>query len=877
VGWKRKKPLWPSLAAMMCLFALAIAAPIGWQRQRQRPTQQRVMQQRPMQTVVEPAKVDRVKDAIAAPAEENVLAPSSRKASRLIPSIRRLLPRPSEWDFGRLLAMRDALQQDVLQQVVDKLPKGVSRSSDDTGKDTAPPRVRVSSPTDRLAMIDRSRFTFKLSEIADSAPATVGSEPIIAKQNEARLSAPVAVVSPPPIPRPPALLRARPTALVEQLTDCPAKSPSSEWSAQVLALIGRLADDSATGAGEVAAVLNEIERLAGDAQVRAAELSDVAQQSRWSQSAESLNRRLPIWRALLAAEVPVGEVAKDRTDALMPVLVEIRSLLADASDGAQWREYLMLDRVAVATSESAATNPTVRGKLAQQVLRRMSNPQLTEAQREFLATQPLDNYFQQLRPWAAVPVDLHRLTLLVEHYESSREVRFANAIAQAQQRLQWAADPRMQALAGHLEQCYRDANMRIAVSSELFNRMMPGPKTTVSPVRDRIAGAKVRGQARTTTRLHVRFLPDPEQWHFGLEAAGKVYSNTRTETWPAWVRSAAKFQYQAQKDIVINRNGLRLSPTHAQASGRNELLGVESLFDPIPIISHILHDLAKSEHRKSRLRAVTEVKAKVARQAKRQMDSQADAKFTEIEQKFRDHVLTPIAQLALIAQPLEMSTTENRAVMRLRLANAAQLAAHTKRPLAPSDSVVSFQMHETVLNNAATGLCLDGRRMTMLDLFDYFAKKFRHPDAVPPEDLQRRVVIEFAAHDAIQFKFDHDRLELILRIKELSRGRDKIKNFAVHVHFLPVVEGLDVRLVRDGTLQFAGRRLKAGPRFVLHSVFGKVIAKDQEIGLLALGTREDPRLSGLMVTQLVIHDGWVGLALGPHHPDRVAWRTPANR
>jgi hypothetical protein len=60
---------------------------------------------------------------------------------------------------------------------------------------------------------------------------------------------------------------------------------------------------------------------------------------------------------------------------------------------------------------------------------------------------------------------------------------------------------------------------------------------------------------------------------------------------------------------------------------------------------------------------------------------------------------------------------------------------------------------------------------------------------------------------------------------------------------------------------------------VLHTVFGKLLPKDDEVDMLALKLGDDERLAGLMVTQLVIDDGWLALAIGPRTQQRVAWRT----
>ena len=413
--------------------------------------------------------------------------------------------------------------------------------------------------------------------------------------------------------------------------------------------------------------------------------------------------------------------------------------------------------------------------------------------------------------------------------------------------------------------------MRIAFAGDLFNRMMPQQDEVVSPVRDRIAGAKVRGQARTTTDLNVRLIPDAEGWNLALEASGKVYSYTRSETWPARTRNSARFKYQAQKQIEIGSDGLTISPAQATAQGRNELLGVESQLDPVPILGHLLRDAARNRHQRKRPQALSQVKSKVARQARQRMDQEADAKLNTLEQKFHARIMTPLEQLALLAETTSMYTTAERAVMQLRLANPQQLAAHSPRPAAPSDSLASVQMHQSALNNAVAGLGLEGRRMKVIELYYFLAGRLGYADAIPPADLPARATIEFAPYDAARILCEDNCMKLVLGIREVAHGMDRIQNFQVHATFRPEINGLDVRLVRDGVLNFSGKRLKTGPRVVLHGVFGKLLHKGQEIVLLKANEEPDPRLAGLMITQLVIDEGWIGLALGPERENRTAW------
>jgi len=687
-----------------------------------------------------------------------------------------------------------------------------------------------------------------------------------------------------PLPSEPAPLRRRPLALIEQLEDFSESSPGAVWSQLVLTQIRHLTEPRTARLPEVAETFGQLEQLYVAGLRRSKDQTNPTFNNQWQQAAQSLGRRLVLWRLLLDPEQQTYSLEKGAGDSttttnLLPVLDEVAELLETAfqesgQNGSDWREYLQLDRIAAAMSEGIDTPTLIRAKLAQEVLSRMNDPRLTDAQREFLATPQLIKLHDALRPWAAGKVNLKTLVALVERYESGRETRYAAVIAQLQQRLKWSDDPQLRALAAHLGQHYRGANMRLAMSDDLLNRMLPKQQPTVAPVSDRIAGAKVRGRSRTTTQLRVRLVPDPNAWHFDLEAFGKIYSDTRSDTWPARIRNAAKMQYQGHKEISIDRQGLHVTPAQASAQGRNELIGVDSQLDPIPIVGSLLRNMARQKHKKARPTALRQAKAKVVRQVKQRMDTTLNQKLEGFEQKFRDNILTSIEELALLAEPLDMHTTKQRAVMQLRLANPGQLAAHTLRPLAPSDSVLSLQMHETALNNAMMGLGLNGRRMTMLEVFDDLSERFGQPDATPPEDLPRRAVIQFAKRDALRVRCDGDRLELILSVAELAHRRDKIKNFQIHVHFRPQVSGLNVKLIRDGTLQFSGRRLKTGPRVVLHSIMGKLLAKNQEINLVNAKLMLDPRFAGLMVTQLVLEDGWIGLALGPANPRRTAWQAP---
>jgi len=763
------------------------------------------------------------------------------------------LPVPKEFNLEVLLQVRDALAS-LMNQPFDEKNKG-NNSSPTLRSEQTPklvlPRVQVRSSKDRLAMLDRRHVR------AEPSPAL---EPAMA-----------------------AAVRHVPEVLIAQLDRLTNQSPAAAWANRVLGHIRRLTQKTSSKEATTEAwaaqlkTLLALQTLSKKGLHGALEITDSELQYQWLQASQGLERRVELWNALLDPTV-VKAVRRANTqenaDVALQEAMEAAAIWTVGSErGTEWREYLLLDRIAAATDVETKVDIKQRRNLARIVLGRMKDARLTTPQREFLATPSLVLLRRGLRPWATGVVNLHTLLALVERYDASRETRYADAIAEYQHRLQWSSEPRLNALANHLDKHFRSANMRIAVTGELLNRMMPSQKTKVAPVRGKIAGTKVRGQSKTSTQLRVRLMPDAEAWRFGLEAFGTVLSQTKSDTWPARVRNKAQVNYQAQKQIVISSEGLQLAPTRVSAQGSNELVGVESQFDPVPLLGSWLRKVARDRHANSHSIATRQAKSRVTQEARRQMDRKADLKLHNLERRFHEKVLVPFEQLALVAEPIQMHTTERRAVMRLRLSSGDQLAAHTPRPSAPSDSLLSVQLHESALNNAARGIGLDGRRMTLGELFELIATKFGKADLQPPADLPLRTVVDFAAHDAVRIRCDGGRIELLLSIDSLSHGRDKITGFQVHAFFRPQLEGMQVTFVRDGTLHFSGHRIRTGPRIILHSVFGKLLHNQQQLSLLPEGLKQDSRFSGLMVTQLMLQEGWLALAVGPEHPQRVAWRT----
>lgn len=468
--------------------------------------------------------------------------------------------------------------------------------------------------------------------------------------------------------------------------------------------------------------------------------------------------------------------------------------------------------------------------------------------------------------------DLRALSSELEAYEQNRAPRVARLILERQRLLAQSNQPQQQQLAQQIEQNYRNANVRLALSGELLARFVPKQKSEMSPVRDRIAGTPVRGHSITNSDNQIHLQPDSERWHVNLESDGTVDSDTVADGGQVKVRTSSTTNFSAQKEIMVNRDGVEMEPSSADAHNSSQLLGVSSNVDWMPVVNSLVRERAIEEYHRKRPLAKAEVECKVASRVERQLDERTGDAVNRVQNQMRSQVTEPLANAGVELTPIELSTTEQRVIARLRVAGEAQFAGHTPRPRAPSDSLASIQVHESALTNAAMSLALDGQRLTAKELQDLVRAKLARSNQPPATVVDAETIFDFAPEDAVRFRVADEKLELILSLREVVNDGNSVRNFRVHAFYVPVIHGLEAEFVRDGSLGIEGR-IGTGDRARVHNIFNKVLSEDRKLPIVRLNDRNDSRLAGLMITQLVLEDGWIGLAIGPGYAERTAERS----
>lgn len=215
---------------------------------------------------------------------------------------------------------------------------------------------------------------------------------------------------------------------------------------------------------------------------------------------------------------------------------------------------------------------------------------------------------------------------------------------------------------------------------------------------------------------------------------------------------------------------------------------------------------------------------------------------------------------------IDAETTSERFTARLRLAGEDQLGGHTPRPQAPSHALASIQVHESVLNNGVERLQLEGRTFTLPELSRHVAARLNCPEPWETHPDNADVKLTFAEQNAVVVRCQDGRLVLTLSIARLSKSPRRWNNFQVRAFYRPVAEGRSARLEREGVIHLIGPRLTAGSQIALRGIFTRALSKNAPWNLVPEKIVNEPRLQNAEISQFVLDDGWLALALTPALP-----------
>lgn len=676
---------------------------------------------------------------------------------------------------------------------------------------------------------------------------------------------------------PPAALSraAGPTASVAEITEV------NHWLAQTRSHLNQLIKQQGLEHGSSKVELQTLNELADEASRIGDALIDHELAARLNCAAYALSRRVALWQAIQGCldGMTIG-LTKPRGDELArqdlrQAIEATENRLIETGDAAHWRHYLLLDEMEH-WLDAGDAHWTASSPLPLKVLARLRYQRLSPPQQRFLAKPEFEELASQLIVWGREPVDYRQLLTHLEFFEENSIGRTSQSLARSVQLLRHAGQENQQLVAKVLNDHYRNANLRLAISGDLIQRFMPDGSSEIRPVRQRILGADTAGNSEVRTDLQVKLIPDKSGWNIDLGVLGDVVSNTRSSKGPAVFHNTSTAQIDSHRTIRLDPFGYRVSSNPTGVNSQDYLRRMSTDFDSLPVIGDFVRLIVREQFEQKRGLARRITRRLIAQEADAELDRRLDTGLAQAERELQQRIVGPLERMSLNPMVVSMNTTEDRLTIRYRVAHEAQMAAFTPRPRAPSDSLLSMQIHQSALNNTIEQIGLAGKRWTLPELFGQLAEVFQRSDWTLPEDVPEDISIRFHDLRPATIELIDGRVKLSLHVAELDQpNRLHIENFTVVSYYVPLADGMGAELLRDGVVEIESRANR--DRFRLRVIFASIFVANPHVPLVAESWQADPRAAGLAVSQVEIRDGWLAIAISDAQSEQAAKVAESSR
>jgi hypothetical protein len=651
-----------------------------------------------------------------------------------------------------------------------------------------------------------------------------------------------------------------PVAIVSQLKTLSANPATAQWAGDVQRLIELLLEEPTVSSTGSAAILMQLETkvreldqiiLNFNHQPSVTPSTDPLT-SQLSRLRYDLAKRTVIWRTI--QKLPAAGSQPNVTRLASSEKLSLDYLSRD------WQDYL---RVAQLQDEFASLNPdaAARKKVARFTLARMASPSLSDAQRRYVNEMIPAAVVTTLKQSAAGEVNQYKLLKAIEWNEQNPSGVATNYINDQFQNLMWSPDADRQAAAMQLQAHYRNANLRLAVSQDMLNRLIPDSPAVNEPVREQVLGADVSGYSQIRNRLSVKLVDDPSRIALKLQTLGEVDSDTIAKRSGFEVRNEGMAKFQAFKKLTLDRMGRFSSDKPvASAQARQRLIGMRSKLDPFPVVNWIARRVAEKKLAQQTPEATELLEQKIRQSASHQLQQGVEQQVAQMQAYLKANLLDPLISMDLNPEALQLATNRQRVVMRYRLAGIDQMASDSPRPVDSNYDYLSLQLHQSLLNNAIERIEIESETFTPESLLEHLSEVIGFNPKNTNGQTKHEAQFVFANYDAIRVDFVEGKVRIELNLKSLRVGKGKTwRNITISSTYAAKVIGSQIQLIQEGMIGVKGKKFRIGDQIAVRAIFNVVLPDSYQFETIPRQLASRMNGYALVIADLDLADGWVGV------------------
>ncbi len=551
--------------------------------------------------------------------------------------------------------------------------------------------------------------------------------------------------------------------------------------------------------------------------------------------------------------------------ALKKATAELRKYIAAAKYRSGWTQYLLLDQLQQQL-DSDTPNPAVLDAVAFKFASQQSGLEKPIYANVGQAATYLPKLLVAQAPMVQAEYDerLDRLAAMLEAYAAAPDKETAKSIGQEVAALE--ARRQRAELVHAIRHAYSQPNYLIQAAERIVAAGIERDVSETTPIRENILGTSVTGTGRTTGKVTVDLVPDPDRVTFDTVFRGSTNSNNTGYNSGATIWSDGYTTFDARKCTFIDGDGFGADPATASARTQTNVTGVNSGRGGI------------AANRGSRspgtgfARASQQASAKAAaarRCVRQRMDADAAQRFEEQNASFDKKYRRPMLDRGAYPDVMNFSSTDNDVFIAIVQAAGNQLVAPNAPPAAPGRADVGIRVHESAVENYYA-LMMGGDTVDNEEFKEQMIGTLGEEEynrRYPPDENDGPWEITYAQTDPLSIRFADGGYTLTLRITRFKGNQvfAQPMNVTVHYKLEPYQSG--IKAVRQGDIEIYPPDFQPGgdqtltPSQValkrqLLNRFSQMF-KEEEIttGLLLPGAWE--KAGRLALLQLVCDGGWL--------------------
>ncbi|MFN0056734.1 MAG: hypothetical protein ACKV0T_31710 [Planctomycetales bacterium] len=598
----------------------------------------------------------------------------------------------------------------------------------------------------------------------------------------------------------------------------------------------------------------------------------------------SLQRRLDLAKATLETLEMGPQARTARVDAARQNLAKasssLRSYLGSIKGGDGWIKYLQVSEAAQQPIEGGVTLATVqtrlKGKVEQadeKVRNFMERPEIVAYEKA------LDSYLKVANSSAPAATNspelrakLGELLAGIDDYELSQTTAAATSVRKAFDGVRGLAADGGQRLEQVLRTHYLNYNLRVVATEAFLSRLVGERRTENGPVTDFILGANVSGSQSTVTDVSVNLIPSANKAQFDITANGAISSSTVGVTDQANVWTQGNHYFTAAKRILFDGDKFWTEAARINVNANNTTTGAATSYSGMPLLGPFADRIAVREAEKLRGESEAIAASRVRDNVLPRFNSQIDENFGA-KSKMNGDVAARIAalkELNLYPDAKSYSTTETELRVSTRLMGGTELGGGDPNPALILGRGVTILVHESLLNNSADRMGLQGQTLTDDQLREKIEQqltkllgrevKFNNDKPVDSDEAAKSLI--FHNSDPIRFEASGGELVVTLRAGLKQEGKEEIPTQIIRI---PLTISVDQKNVVIEPAGVSVSSLDAAANAAEQGVRAGVIKKKIEA---SFPRREIDRVSYLeraghktlvAVTRVKALDGWLSI------------------